>query len=196
MSISGGRWRELDWYFSRLERCADSPLAVFNRVAQSPAGNETSRHPVTAGWIRERLEALDELLRRARLERVIAHGDYGPYNLLFRRGSPVVVLDFELARLDWRLTDLSAALFYFAHGRAGFHWKKMRWFLDGYRSVAEVSTDEMEHLPLVWQFLTLRRLIVLWERSLEKDQATREEAKERLDLLYWLEQHEKDLKRL
>ncbi|HEY7615961.1 MAG TPA: phosphotransferase [Terriglobales bacterium] len=189
ISISGGRWRELDWYFSKLERCADSPLSVFKPV-------EPGKHPVTADWIRERLQVLDETLKHARLEKVIAHGDYGPYNLLFRQGSPVVVLDFELARLDWRLTDLSAALYYFARGQAGFHWKKMRWFVDAYRSMAEVSAGELEHLASVWQFLTLRRLIVLWERSLDKDRAALEEVKERLDLLYWLEQHEKDLKSL
>lgn len=191
---TSGRWRELDWYFSRLERCAASPLAVFN---QSASGSDSkSHHPIDAAWLRGRLENLDETLNNAHLERVIAHGDYGPYNLLFRQGSPVVVLDFELARLDWRLIDLSAGLFYFTRSRAGFHWKKMHWFLDAYRSVNEVSAVEMEHLPLVWQFLTLRRIIVLWERSLDKDQAALKEARERLDLLYWLERHEKDLRSL
>lgn len=179
ISTSGERWHDLDWYLSRLERCAASAVAVFRQGAAS-----------------ERLCTLDDTLKRAQLERVIAHGDYGPYNLLFRQGSPVVVLDFELARLDWRLTDLSAALFYFARGRTGFHWDKMQWFLDAYRSVAPVSADEMQYLPLVWQFLTLRRIIVLWERSLDGNAAVIREAQERLNLFDWLIRHENNLRSL
>jgi len=72
----------------------------------------------------------------------------------------------------------------------------MHWFLDAYRSVNEISAIEMEHLTPVWQFLTLRRIIVLWERSLEGDQAALKEARKRADLLYWLDQHEKDLRSL
>jgi homoserine kinase type II len=189
---SKGRWRELDWYLSRLERCAAAPLAVFDDAVS----NSRSGHPVTAAWLRERLEALDKTLKDAHLERVIIHGDYGPYNLLFRQGSPVVVLDFELARLDWRLTDLSTGLFFFTRGRTGFRWKDVHSFLDAYRSVTKVGAVEMEHLPLVWQFLTLRRIIVLWERSLENDRRALKEVRERLDLLDWLEQHEKDLRSL
>jgi Ser/Thr protein kinase RdoA (MazF antagonist) len=189
MESTGGRWRELDWYFSRLERCAASLRAISN-------GNTDSSHAITAGWLHEQLEKLDETLKHASLQRVIAHGDYGPYNLLFRRGSPVVVLDFELSRLDWRLTDFSSGLFYFTHGRTGFHWMKMRWFLDAYRSLAPVSTDEMQYLPLVWQFLTMRRFIVFAERALEGNQGAIQEAREHLKLLDWLIKHEGELRRL
>lgn len=192
MSMTSGRWREPDWYFERLERCKATLNAVFNLTSDPAIGKQLE----VLAWLGERLLVLDKTLKSAELEQVIIHGDYGPYNLLFRQGKPVVVLDFELARLDWRLTDLSAALFYFAHSRYGFHWQKMRWFLDAYRSVVPVGTQEMYFLPLVWQFLSVRRAIVLWEQSLNGNKESEREVRERLDLLAWLVEHEDSLRRL
>ena len=197
MTISGGRWHELGWYFSRLERCAAFLPTISMPALSTSYGNQASgRHVISAGWLRQRLGKLDDTLKHAPLPRVIAHGDYGPYNLLFRQGSPVVVLDFELARLDWRLTDFSSGLFFFTHGRTGFHWKKMHWFLDAYRSTVPVSAEEIQYLPLVWQFLTMRRFIVFAERALEGNPGAMQEAREHLKLLDWLIRHEEELKRL
>ncbi|MHC4159526.1 MAG: phosphotransferase enzyme family protein, partial [Planctomycetota bacterium] len=102
--------------------------------------------------------------REAAPPRLIIHGDYGPYNLFFKRGVPVVVLDFELARSDWRLTDLAKSLSYFAKNRLGLNIQKMKQFLGAYQTYCPVAADELRFLPTVWQFLTLRRLVVCWSR--------------------------------
>jgi Ser/Thr protein kinase RdoA (MazF antagonist) len=99
----------------------------------------------------------------------------------------VVILDFELARLDWRLTDIATALPSFARSRLGFSLPKMRAFVAGYRARCTVEADELALLPDVWRFLTLRRLIVCWQRFYDTH-ARRwlDEAAQRLALALWL----------
>ena len=58
----------------------------------------------------ERIAQLSAVLDQADLPRVVIHGDFGIHNLAFRRDGTVVVFDFELARLEWRLVDLVIVL--------------------------------------------------------------------------------------
>ncbi|GAA4919257.1 phosphotransferase family enzyme [Stackebrandtia albiflava] len=49
---------------------------------------------------------------------VIRHGDFGPWNLVWRDGTPIGVIDFELARPGNRLSDVAYALEYVAPFRS------------------------------------------------------------------------------
>jgi Ser/Thr protein kinase RdoA (MazF antagonist) len=180
----GERWRELGWFIERLEQCrraapelrAEGAALLRRMLAEHAHGVETT------------LRALDARLKAAAPAQLIVHGDYGPYNLFFKRGAPVVILDFELARLDWRLTDLATALPSFARSRLGFSFSKMRVFLAGYQARCPVEHTELALLPDVWRFLALRRLIVCWQRFCDTH-AMRwlDEARQRLDLAHWLD---------
>ncbi|HWQ14619.1 MAG TPA: phosphotransferase [Roseiflexaceae bacterium] len=183
----GGRWRDRGWFEEQLEQCRQELLA---RPAHELSG---LRRAVTAhaGWVAARLAALEEQLGQAGLPRLIIHGDYGPYNLLFRPGAPVVILDFELARLDWRLTDLAAALRYFASGRLGFSAGRARCFLAAYASRCPLERAELRLLAPVWQYLTLRRLIVCWRRAASTGaRHWADESRTRLELARWLEEQQ------
>jgi Ser/Thr protein kinase RdoA (MazF antagonist) len=180
-SQDGERWRELDWFLERLAECRGS------------AADRASRRRLGARLapVETELPRLDDLLRRADLPRLIIHGDYGPYNLLFKAGEPVVTLDFELARLDWRLTDLAKAVPYFARNRLGFSRPKMAAFLDGYRSLAALPPAELEMLPLVWRFLALRRAVVCAHRYLQDGEAHwARQAEEKLQAASWLSRYQ------
>jgi len=71
-------------------------------------------------WSDEQLEASARLLRRyhdavagsqlAADEEVVAHGDYGPWNLIWRDGLPFCVIDFDNARPGARAEDVGYAL--------------------------------------------------------------------------------------
>lgn len=185
-SRDGERWRELGWFTEKLDLCRRELLALgLHDFAEC------------AGWAEETLHGLDTRLRAARLPRLIIHGDYGPYNLLFKRGVPVVILDFEIARLDWRLTDLPKALGFFAWGRMGFNARRATCFLEGYVSRYPAEDAELRLLPDVWQFLNLRRLIVCWHRySTTRAPQWLVEAQRRLDLARWLVNHQGLLSRL
>lgn len=182
-SRQGVRWRELDWFLDRLAACQ----AAIDRVPPRQSDPIRDMFLAHAPWVTERLATLDDVLGTAMLPRLIIHGDYGPYNLFFKRDAPVVILDFELARLDWRLTDLATALPSFARNRLGFNWNKLRWFLHAYQACCPVDTAELRLLPDVWLFLTLRRLVVCWQRYCDTAaQRWLVEAHQRLKLAQWI----------
>jgi homoserine kinase type II len=184
ISKEGSRWRDLDWYLDRLDQARQA-------IPGLRAEEESRLLPDFSGqaaWLKERLCELDSRLKAANPPRLIIHGDYGPYNLFFRPGAPIVILDFELARLDWRLSDLAHSLHYFAMNRFGFQADKMHLFLQAYNARYPLDPGELEFLPSVWQFLLLRRVIVCWQRY--GDTRARfwlEEAQHKLNLAHWLD---------
>jgi len=159
--LTGDRWQDLEWYTSKLVRCkADMPR---RDAAQDQALATVVKLLDQADWIQDTLYQLDHALRVAALPRLIIHGDYGPYNLLAKPNESVIVLDFELARLDWRITDLAKAIPNFARNRrTGFSFRHMECFLDAYQARSSLSAEELRLIPTVWQFLCIRRLVVCW----------------------------------
>ncbi|MEN8198403.1 MAG: phosphotransferase, partial [Pseudomonadota bacterium] len=55
-------------------------------------------------------QRLEEALGDAQLPRLVIHGDFGIHNMLFHDNESATLLDFELARLEWRLSDLVLVL--------------------------------------------------------------------------------------
>jgi Ser/Thr protein kinase RdoA (MazF antagonist) len=176
-------WRDLNWYAARLARC----IAETRRMSTSPGGTEGAWLLEKADYLQESLHQLGAMLKEAGLPRVIIHGDYGPYNLLFRRNAPAVVLDFEIARLDWRATELVDALQRFSYSRLGFDLDKMKWFLDAYRSRFSLASGELQLLPAVWEFLNVRRCIVHWYHYCDTHDPQRlTQARWNLGLISWM----------
>jgi Ser/Thr protein kinase RdoA (MazF antagonist) len=184
------RWRELSWFTDMLEECRQK-LPQLQGADANLMRQMLAEH---ADRVEGSLRRLDATLAAAAPARLIIHGDYGPYNLLFRRGAPVVILDFELARLDWRLTDLSTALPSFARSRLGFSFQKMKCFLEGYRTSCPIDRTELSLLPSVWQFLTLRRVVVGWQRFCSTGSGRwLVEAQQKLELAGWLAENQRTL---
>lgn len=157
-SATGPRVRDVDWYRARI---ADASAAM------------SAEHPDAVGPV-DRLDAvatelgrLDAALSAAEPTRGIVHGDYGQYNLLVRSGRPIVVVDFELARLDWWLMDIVTAIPRFALGRRGWSGDRAIAFVAGYLERNPIPPAELERLPEVGAFLALRRAIVCVARWAE-----------------------------
>jgi Ser/Thr protein kinase RdoA (MazF antagonist) len=156
-SRSEDRWRGLEWFTDKLAFC----LAETPKLAKSSG---TSLLLQRGNYIGQTLGHLDTLLKEAALPRGIIHGDYGPYNLLFRKNAPVTVLDFEIARLDWRVTDLADSLWRFGEERwARLSINKMKWLAEGYQACRPLVQSERQWLPVVWIYLHLRRCILHWQ---------------------------------
>ena len=129
----------------------------------------------------DRLLELDASLAAAGPATTLIHGDYGPYNLLVRPGRPILVIDFELARRDWRLVDLATALPRFVISRTGFSSDRLDAFVTGYLGVAPGMRGELALVPSVLELLSLRRAAVCLER-LERTRGSnwRREAADRI----------------
>ncbi|MGH2417031.1 MAG: phosphotransferase enzyme family protein [Candidatus Limnocylindria bacterium] len=154
-TLSGPRVRPVGWFTERLELLAASAMRSDRQrreVAQA------------AGWISSELERIDALLEAAAPTRTVIHGDYGPYNLMLKVGRTPLIIDFELARIDWRLTDVATAIPRFAQRRTGFDGSAARRFLAGYRARTAIEPGELALLPAVAEYLALRRTVVCWDR--------------------------------
>lgn len=156
---AGERVRGLPWFMAR--------MAALTPGSDAPTRDDPTHAETT--WVADELERLDARLESARLPRAVIHGDYGPYNLLLRSGEALIIIDLELSRVDWRLTDLATAIPRFAGRRVGFERDAGRRFLDGYRRRRELPGDELTLLPDVLAFLSLRRAIVCWSRARDGD---------------------------
>jgi Ser/Thr protein kinase RdoA (MazF antagonist) len=136
-----------------------------------------------AGKLQETLVSLEDELEKADLPKQVIHGDYGPYNLLFKHNKIIAVLDFELARLDWRITDLVYALPRFAETRLGFNFNKVNCLIDAYRSEYELENDELRLIPRIWEYFRIKRSVVCWSRYYETQES------------YWLDNALENLQR-
>ena len=168
---SGPRTRPIDWY-----------LALVADLESQPTAGDPGW-----SWMRDRLTELDASLSAADLSRTVIHGDFGPYNILLRDGRAPLVIDFELARVDWRLTDLATALPRFSERRAGFDRGAALRVLEGYLDRAALPSAELEQMPSVLEFLALRRAIVCMHRHRSTgDDAWLRQAHERLAVVHRL----------
>ena len=128
------------------------------------------------------LLSLDSELGSAGLRRQIIHGDYGPYNLLFKPGERIMILDFEMTRIDWLIVDLAKSYQQFGMNRFGVQPARIKRFLAGYEAMLPLDSNEIHLIPSAWLFLTLRRVVV-WDRFLETgEQQWLQKAQRKLDL--------------
>ena len=77
--------------------------------------------------------------------RQFVHGDFSPWNVRVRQGRLVGLLDFDLAHLDFRASDVAAA-------RRGYHDGVVR----GYLRVARLDAEELSSLEALWLGGSLR----------------------------------------
>ncbi len=143
---SGKRPRDAAW--------AANVVLGWGASVVAPAGDGVAR----------RLRVLEERLEAAALTRGTIHGDFGPYNVLFAGNEPPTIVDLELVRHDWLITDVAKSLAKFGRNRFGFRVNRMRRFVMAYAAAAPIDPTELTMLPDVWEFLSLRRAIVCWDR--------------------------------
>jgi len=182
-AVDGIRHRDLGWYLECLDRA---------RACADGSGDHAFRALLdhAAGPVAHQLRVLDEDLAAAELPRQTIHGDYGPYNLLFRSGERIVVLDFELARIDWRVVDVAKSLQQFGITRRGLRLPRIAAFVAAYDRRQPLEPAERRLLPDVWRFLSLRRVPVCWDRyTVSRDARWLVEARRKLALAELIRSH-------
>jgi Ser/Thr protein kinase RdoA (MazF antagonist) len=88
-----------------------------------------------------------------------------------------------MTRIDWLVVDLAKSYQQFGMNRFGMQPARISSFLAGYEAMLPLDQDEVQLIPSVWLFLTLRRVVVYWDRYLETGQHQwLREAQRKLDL--------------
>lgn len=157
-SRAGKRYRDLEWFVNKLKICIDQTRSISEK--KNKKKNLWLRR--RAGDLENGLKKTNALIDDANLPRQIIHKDYGPSNLLFRKNALPVVLDFEIARLDWRIVDIIDGWQGFCIDRFGYNIKKMKYFLDAYQAHLPLTRDEIKLMPAVWKLIELRSCIRYW----------------------------------
>jgi len=148
--------------------------------------------------ILDELKVMDGQLDQAGLKRLIVHGDYGLHNLVYPQDAPITVLDFETARLEWRLSDLVSALSRLRFKSGAYDFAAMAAFLRGYTSYFPIPKDEWEWLPSVWRFYKLRSAIIYWNSYFETGGPVRKliSARDAVSQADWVIQHPQSITQL
>lgn len=147
------RWREGDWFREVLK---DIRPLLQRPTATTPMDDFT----------RSRINALERMLglesvveSYPNLSKLVIHGDYSPWNILFRPGLPPFVLDFNEARLDLKIYDLALATFSFAWRGDHLDQDRALAFQTGYGETGQLSEVDINLASLVFQWVMARSLV-------------------------------------
>lgn len=162
-SYSGNWQRDMVWYAGKVEELKEKSQALENEADRVHANWLIE----TSDYILDELVELDEFLRNTSLPRVIIHGDFGLHNLIFPHNGPVTMMDFETARLEWRLSDLVSALSRLRYADGRYNFESIQSFIAGYQAVYPLQAEEWELLPSVWRFHKLRSALIYWNSYFE-----------------------------
>lgn len=146
-------WRDVPWHLNVLEQ-----YIQFNEKMQSI----DDRNNFILSIVDEIRDDLIELGRyfdgsNPQLSKRIIHGDFSPYNVLFKKSKIAAVLDFGDANLNLRALDLARGVSSFAsfNNRYGVDENLALVFLKSYQVVEPLYKKEVEAIPdlLQWRYL-------------------------------------------
>lgn len=188
---SGERWRDLTWYTNRLDELSRRSQELEDSVQRSHASWLSSRAAKMLGDITR----LGEKLAAASLLRTVIHGDYGLHNLLYQNLDRAAPVDFELARIEWRLSDLVSVIGKFRYKTGVYDLESITHFLRAYQCEYPISTNEWNWLPQVWSFYKLTKAVQYWGSFFETNGPTRKliSARDEIQQRGWALEHFKQL---
>ena len=147
------RWREGDWFRQVLK---DIRPLLQKPTATSPMDD----------FVRSRMDGLEQMLEletvieaRSDLSKLVVHGDYAPWNILFHRGQPFLVLDFNESRLELKIYDVVLATFWFAQRKGHLDADRVYAFQAGYCETNSLNKADTSLAGSVFQWIMTRSLI-------------------------------------
>jgi Ser/Thr protein kinase RdoA (MazF antagonist) len=146
------RWRDGDWF--------RQVLKDIRPLLQKP----TATRPID-DFTRSRIDALEQMLElepivedRSDLSKLVIHGDYAPWNVLFRPGKSPLVLDFNESRLELKIYDIMLATFWFAWNGSYLDPDQVLAFQTGYCETGQLSEADINMAGSVFQWVMARSL--------------------------------------
>jgi Ser/Thr protein kinase RdoA (MazF antagonist) len=149
--------RSLDWHRARLDR--------FRADRASWSGEDGRWLVDRADEIDSQLVAVHDRLRERNLSTTTIHGDFGLHNTLHTVDGPVLH-DFELARTEWRLTELAMV-----HVRLRAMSAREA-LTEAYFQRSDIDA-ERSALPTVIDWYLLSSAVYAWDRFSVRQDASR-----------------------
>ena len=193
-SPTGGHVRDVAWHAAKLDE-----LRLRSASLEEPEAVEcASRLADGSGALLDTIAGLEDRLVDAPLPRLVIHGDYGLHNVIFPSPTVAVPVDFEVARLDWRVNDLISALGKHRFAGGEYDIAAMKGFLEGYVPVFPLTRDELGLLPDAWRLYRLRAAVQYWNSYFETSGPTRKlrSALTAIDQATWIADHPEATARL
>ena len=183
ISRKGQRVRDVDWHIKRVVELKERSQSL-----SEPASDWLT---VRGFSILDNMTELDEALQNAQLPITIIHGDFGLHNLIFQSAKQATPMDFELARLEWRLSDLVSCLSKLRNRAGNYDMGSVREFLAAYQVEYPIGDEEWHWFPLVWKNYKLAKAVQYWSSYFETNGPARKLslARDAAEQAGWLTDH-------
>ena len=156
---NGKRWRDSLWYIDKLNYCIQNTKADKFEKDNSKKKLLLKR----AKQLKKLVLELNHILNNTDLKRQVIHKDFGPNHILYRKNEPPVIIDFEIARFDWRLIDIIGGFDKFCQDWSRhYSLNKMNLFYSSYCSLNNLTETEHTHICHVWKLLLIWGCILFW----------------------------------
>lgn len=190
----GPRHRDMAWHAARVAEMSAASAELPDPTDRAHAQWLAAR----AGYIVDEMARLDEQLNSASLPRLVIHGDYGMHNLVVRALDQATPVDFELARLEWRLSDMASCLSKMRFASGAYDFESMRQFMDGYRAANPIGRDEWRWFPDALRYYRLMGAVGYWNSYFETNGPARKllSARDALEQANWGHEHPREIDEL
>ncbi|MCB0167215.1 MAG: phosphotransferase [Anaerolineae bacterium] len=147
------RWQPGDWFRQAVaeirswlqKSAADQPIDDFARTHLDDIS---------------RLLDLEETVEsRTDLSKLVIHGDYAPWNVLFRSDHTPLIIDFNESRLDLKIYDLMLATFWFAWRNDHLDADRALALQAGYSQTNQLNASDLDLAGPVFRWVMGRSLI-------------------------------------
>lgn len=163
LSYEADRQRDIDWYSKKIVE-----LKYRSQMLADPQAHERAEWLIKrVPFILDELTRLTSTLDDASLPRTIIHGDFGLHNLIFQDADHATPMDFELARLEWRLSDLVSCLSKLRDRSGNYDLESIAELLTSYRQTYPIGEEEWRWFPLVWKHYKIAKAVQYWSSYFE-----------------------------
>lgn len=152
------RLRDVSWHAGKIEELAGRSSKITIPEDQEQANWLIRNSPE----LYQTMVELDDVLQNAHLPRLIIHGDYGLHNLIYTNLDHAIPVDYELARLEWRMSDLVSVISKFRYKDGSYDFESITRFLHAYQHEFPIPQEEWQFFPLVWKFYRLMKAVQYW----------------------------------
>lgn len=190
-NYTGDRHRDLQWHIQKVDELTAKSQNLGNPEDITQANwliAHSDQLLNEMGW-------LDEILGKAALPRLIIHGDYGLHNLIYQSQDTAIPVDYELSRLEWRLSDLVSVVSKFRYKDGSYDFESITRFMQAYQAEYPIVDEEWRHFPLVWKFYKLMKAVQYWLSYFETNGPVRKlfSARDEIGQASWALDHPKQL---